>query len=146
MRKSILLISLLLINLTLPGQTKEPNVWKTLSKVKIEKRFDENLQFEIDYPTFSDEIKALDGKEITLEGFMIPLDELQGENYFVLSLLPFNNCFFCGGAGPETVMEIFSIKEIDFTEKKIKVKGKLTINADDPMRLMYILKDAKEVD
>ena len=127
-------------------QNQEPNSWKTLSKVKIEKRFDETLNFEIDYPTFSEEVKALDGKEIALEGWMIPLDELRGENYFVLSALPFANCFFCGGAGPETVIEVFSKKNIDFTEKRIKIKGKLTINADDPLRLMYIMNDAVEVD
>lgn len=117
-----------------------------LSKVQIEKRFDEVLNYEIDFPTFSDEVKALNGKEITLEGWMIPLDELRGKNYFVLSALPFANCFFCGGAGPETVIEVFSERNIKFTEKRIKVKGTLNINPDDPMKLMYILQKAELVD
>ncbi len=125
---------------------QDTNSWKVLSKVKIEKRFDETLNFEIDYPTFSEDILALDGKPITMEGWIIPLDELRGENYFVLSALPFANCFFCGGAGPETVMEVFSKKEISFTEKKIKVRGTLSINADDPLQLMYILNDAELID
>lgn len=128
----------------LTGQTD--NAWKLLSKVNYETRFDEITQFEEEYPVFSEEVKALDGKEIVVEGWMIPLDELRGENYFVLSSLPFANCFFCGGAGPETVIEVFSKKQIDFTEKKIKVKGKLTINADDPLRLMYILNDTELID
>ncbi len=122
------------------------NAWKTLSKVDYKTRFDELTQFEEEYPIFSEEVKALDGTEITVVGWMIPLDELRGENYFVLSSLPFANCFFCGGAGPETVMEIFSKKQIDFTEKKIKVTGKLKINADDPLRLMYILSEARLID
>lgn len=122
------------------------NAWKTLSRVDYKTRFDELTQFEEEYPIFSEQVKALDGTEITLEGWMIPLDELRGENYFVLSSLPFANCFFCGGAGPETVMEIFSKKQIDFTEKKIKVTGKLKINADDPLRLMYILNEARLID
>lgn len=126
-------------------RAQEKNAWKTLAKVQIERRYDETLNFEIDYPTFSKEVKALNGKEITLEGWMIPLDELRGENYFVLSALPFNNCFFCGGAGPETVMEVFSKKNIDFTEKRIKVKGKLQINSEDPLKLMYILEEAELV-
>jgi len=125
---------------------QDTNSWKVLSKVTIEKRFDETLNFEIDYPTFSEDILALDGKPITMEGWIIPLDELRGENYFVLSALPFANCFFCGGAGPETVMEVFSKKEISFTEKKIKVRGTLSINADDPLQLMYILNDAELID
>ena len=35
------------------------NTWNTLSKVEIEKRFDETLNFEVDYPTFSEEVKKL---------------------------------------------------------------------------------------
>lgn len=127
-------------------QTPEKNIWKVLSKIEIERRFDETINFEVEFPIFSNEVKALNGKEITLEGWMIPLDELRGKNYFVLSALPFANCFFCGGAGPETVMEVFLKKKLSFTEKRIKVKGKLTINADDPMRLMYIMEEAEIID
>lgn len=128
---------------SLCAQEKTP--WNTLAKIEIETRFDENLQFDIEYPIFSDEVKALDNKEITIEGFMIPLDELRGKNYFVLSSLPFATCFFCGGAGPETVMEVFTKEGVPFTERKIKVKGVLSINADDPTRLLYVLKDAVQI-
>lgn len=122
------------------------NLWKTLAKVDIEKKFDETLNFEVDYPTFSEEVKKLDGQTIELQGWMIPLEELQGETYFVLSSLPFANCFFCGGAGPETVAEVFSKDKIKYTEKRITVRGRLKINADDPMKLMYILQQAEIVD
>lgn len=143
MRFTIALIVCFAGNLAMSQTT---NAWKTLSKVNYETRFDELTQFEEEYPIFSKEVEALNGKEITVEGWMIPLDELRGENYFVLSSLPFANCFFCGGAGPETVIEIFSKKQIDFTEKKIKVTGVLTINADDPLRLMYILNEVRLID
>lgn len=121
----------------------QENTWKTLAKISIEKRFDELLNYDIEYPIFSEAVKKLNGTKISVEGWMIPLDELRGENYFVLSSLPFANCFFCGGAGPETVMEVFSKDKIDYTEKRIIVTGTLTINADDPLRLMYILNDAQ---
>ncbi len=128
------------------GLLQDANPWKTLSKVTIEKRFDEVMNFEVDYPTFSEEVKALDGKEITLKGWIIPLDELRGENYFVLSALPFANCFFCGGAGPETVIEVFTNEEYDFTEDRITVTGKLKLNADDPTQLMYVMSKAEVED
>lgn len=136
------LISLLI----LIGSTQYSSTWITLSKVKIERKFDPSMNFEVDYPTFSEEVLALNGKEITLEGWMIPLDELRGENYFVLSALPFANCFFCGGAGPETVMEVFTDEKVEFEVDRIKVKGRLRLNATDPMQLMYILNDAEIVD
>ena len=138
-----ILLSALLILL---GLSQETNTWKTLSRVTIEKRFDETMNFEIDYPTFSDEVKALNGKEITLKGWMIPLDELRGENYFVLSALPFANCFFCGGAGPETVVEVFTKEDYDFTEDRVTIKGTLQLNADDPTQLMYVMTAVEVVD
>jgi len=144
-QRSLLTIALLFV-VGFTALAQNQSTWKVLSKVQIEKRFDELLNYEIDFPTFSDEVKALNGKEIVLEGWIIPLDELRGENYFVLSALPFANCFFCGGAGPETVLEVFSEKNIKFTEKRIKVKGILNINADDPMKLMYILQKAELID
>ncbi|MCO6359113.1 hypothetical protein BXY85_1585 [Roseivirga pacifica] len=141
MRILLVALSLLFIN-----PVQEKSTWKTLAKVTIEKKFDELMNFEIDYPTFSEEVKALDGKEISLEGWMIPLDELRGENYFVLSALPFANCFFCGGAGPETVVEVFTTEGFDFTEDRVKVTGTLSLNADDPSRLMYVMSKAEVTD
>lgn len=137
---SLVLLSFLAISFHSYGQE---NTWKTLAKISIEKRFDELLNYDVEYPIFSESVKKLNGTKISVEGWMIPLDELRGENYFVLSSLPFANCFFCGGAGPETVMEVFSNDKIDYTEKRIIVTGTLTINADDPLRLMYILNDAQ---
>ena len=137
---SWVLISFFVISFHASGQE---NTWKTLAKISIEKRFDEILNYDIEYPIFSEAVKKLNGTKISVEGWMIPLDELRGENYFVLSSLPFANCFFCGGAGPETVMEVFSKDKIDYTEKRIIVTGTLSINADDPLRLMYILNDAE---
>lgn len=140
------LLSILLVILSFQSLAQQENLWKTLAKVEIEKKFDETLNFEIDFPTFSEEVKKLNGKTIELEGWMIPLEELQGESYFVLSSLPFANCFFCGGAGPETVAEVFAKEKIKYTEKRIRVRGKLKINADDPLQLMYVLQEAEIVD
>ncbi|WP_420385160.1 hypothetical protein [Roseivirga sp.] len=144
MRKKLILI--LFILATSPILAQNDNLWKTLAKVEIEKKLDETLNFEVDFPTFSEEVKKLDGQTIELKGWMIPLEELQGESYFVLSSLPFANCFFCGGAGPETVAEVFASDKIKYTDKRITVRGKLKINADDPMKLMYILQEAEIVD
>ncbi|WP_421977917.1 hypothetical protein [Roseivirga seohaensis] len=144
MQKRLIFI-LLILGVTTSAFAQEKNMWKTLSNVTVERSFDEILSIDVEHYNFASQVKALNGKKISLEGWMIPLDELRGENYFVLSSLPFANCFFCGGAGPETVAEVFSKKEVKFTEKKVKVTGVLTLNSDDPLRLMYILNDV-EVD
>ena len=114
MKSLILVLSLLLAD---PKQ--EPNSWKLLSKVEIERRYDETFNFEVEFPIFSDEVKALDGKPITMEGWMIPLDELRGKNY-----LCYQHCLLLtasfAGAGPETVMEVFSKKEYLLPKKRSK--------------------------
>ncbi|MGW8122744.1 hypothetical protein ACV07N_08785 [Roseivirga echinicomitans] len=142
MRKKLTFI-LLVLGISTASFAQEQSMWKTLSNVTVEKSFDEILNIDIEHYDFASQVKALNGKKISLDGWMIPLDELRGENYFVLSALPFANCFFCGGAGPETVAEVFSKKEIKFTEKRVRVTGTLSLNADDPLRLMYIMNDVE---
>ncbi len=130
-----------------PAQ-KGLQTWKELAKVKLEMRFDEDFQLDVEYPVFSESVKALDGKVITVSGYLVPLEELgreTSEQFFILSSLPFNLCFFCGNAGPETVMEVFTLDRIRYTTDLITIQGKLSLNDSDPMRLMYILKEAKQV-
>jgi len=66
-QRSLLTIALLFV-VGFTALAQNQSTWKVLSKVQIEKRFDELLNYEIDFPTFSDEVKALNGKEIVLEG------------------------------------------------------------------------------
>jgi hypothetical protein len=39
-------------------------------------------------------------------------------------------------------MEAMLTKPIKYTSKRVKIRGKLTLNANDPEKLMYILKEA----
>ena len=55
-------------------------------------------------------------------------------------------CFFCGGAGPETVMEVEASEPVKFQADAIYLKGRLELNADDINRLMYKIVDARLVD
>jgi len=77
---------------------------------------------------------------------MIPLSELNNQNYFVLSAYPYNLCYFCGNAGPETVMEVYMKNTIQYSSRPITVKGKLVLNQSDFDMLIYQLKEAKKID
>jgi hypothetical protein len=123
---------------------KKADIWKTLEKVTYKKHYDETLGLYVDKPVFSSAIKKLDKKVVTIKGYIIPLEGYQDQNYFVFSKYPYNMCFFCGGAGPETVMEVETKKgkDIKYTSKMITIKGKLKLNDDNVDRLMYILEDA----
>jgi len=123
-------------------EVKKENTWKTLSKITYKKEYDEIMGFKIDKPVFSQQVQDLQGKEITIKGYIIPVEGYKSHSEFIFSAFPYNMCFFCGGAGPETVMEVLSKEPVKYTAEQIKIKGKLELNPDDINRLMYQLVDA----
>ncbi|MBL0007787.1 MAG: hypothetical protein KBA14_08995 [Saprospiraceae bacterium] len=121
------------------------NLWKTLTKITYKKEYDEFLGFKIDRPVFSEEIKALDGKEVTVKGFIIPVEGYKGHKEFIFSAFPYSMCFFCGGAGPESVMEVQAVEAINYVAESIVLKGKLHLNSEDVNKLMFSLSEARLV-
>ena len=127
---------------TVEAQEKQESVWKTLSKITYKKQYDELMGFKIDVPVFSDRVKALEGKVVEVKGYIIPVEGYKSHKEFIFSAFPYNMCFFCGGAGPETVMEVESRDPVEYTAEQVILKGKLTLNDDDVNRLMYLITDA----
>ncbi|MFZ9045391.1 MAG: hypothetical protein ACO2ZZ_05965 [Cyclobacteriaceae bacterium] len=119
--------------------------WELLSKVSWERVFDEMLGQETEIPQFSDTLRKSEGSEITISGFVIPLQSGIEQQYFVLSRFPFQNCFFCGAAGPETVAEVYPVApRSDLKpDQRITVRGLLSLNDSDPLHLTYIIKEAE---
>ncbi|MEL6253791.1 MAG: hypothetical protein AAFR87_17415 [Bacteroidota bacterium] len=98
---------------------------------------------EIQLPTFPAKVTSIEGLEMELSGFFLPLE--MGSNNIVISKMPYSSCFFCGGdVGAETVAEIqfirtpphFSLDQI------VHVKGRLKLNERDLDHLTFILTDA----
>lgn len=140
------LFTLLVLAISFQVQSQsEANTWKTLGKITYKKEYDELMGFKVDVPVFSDDIKAMEGKEITIKGYIIPVEGYKSHKEFIFSAYPYNMCFFCGGAGPETVMEVSALEPVKYTAEQIEIKGKLTLNDSDVNRLMYILTDVKQV-
>lgn len=120
-------------------------MWKTLGKVQVDYIEDKKLGYTVMYPTFSPEILALEGKQILISGYIVPMDE--GMGFFALSSLPYQACFFCGKAGPETVIEIHAKKPIRYTQRMVRIRGTLELNQNDLVtHLMYIINDAEMVE
>ena len=113
--------------------------WETLRDVTFKKKWSAEESMFILYPTFGAKVAGLKDKEVVLTGYMIPVDV--DANVYVLSANPYSSCFFCGGAGPESVVQIKfkkSTKRFD-TDDRVTVKGTLKLNADDINELNYIL-------
>ncbi len=123
----------------------QESLWKTLSKLTYKKQYDEMLGFKVDVPVFNEEIKNLEGKTVTVKGYIIPVEGYKGHKEFIFSAFPYNMCFFCGGAGPETVMEVYAKEPVKYTAEAVTLKGKLELNSSDINRLIYALREVEQV-
>lgn len=141
MRK-LLILAFWLSGVVVWGQTKN-NVWSEFAKTKFESKYDEKIGEYIFYPGFSTELKALVGKEVTLEGFFVPYAPEDGD-YIILSKFPNNQCFFCGVGGPESIAEVtFKDGSLKFqVDDFITVKGKLKLNSDNVEHVNFIITEA----
>lgn len=136
------ILFLLLIGLITSGlaQSNKVNYWNELADVTfVSKQVD---GYEIELPKFGSKAIALQGKKIFVKGYLIPLSESGDNGKYMFSSLPFNSCFFCGSAGPETVIELLPKQKIKFSDNAIVVEGVLFLNDKDINHHMYMLKDA----
>ncbi len=119
--------------------------WQVLSDVEFTDIYLEELDAYYWMPEFGPQVIAAEGKEFHITGYMIPVDV--DEDFYVLSRFPFANCFFCGGAGPESVIDLrFPTREKRTyqTDDRLTFRGTLRLNADDVYQMNYILDGAVE--
>lgn len=140
MKKVVLSALLVIIGTASFAQT---DGWVGFAKTKFDAKFNDKAGEYFLYPTFSADLKAQVGKEIELEGYYLPID-VEGNAYIILSKFPYSQCFFCGGAGPESIAEVyFKTKGQTFEpDQFIRVKGKLRLNDSDLEHGNFIIEEA----
>ncbi len=137
-----LIILMTLIFLDTVSVLAQYSIWPILSGVKYKKVSDPLLGYEVDYPVFNDEIKSIEGRRVKVRGFIVPTNGYKSSREFVLSALPVKSCYFCGGAGPDTVIEIRARQDIPVTSERVELEGRFRLNSADLNRLMFQLEDA----
>ncbi|MCU0324069.1 MAG: DUF3299 domain-containing protein [Spirosomaceae bacterium] len=120
--------------------------WKTLKDVRFQNKFFKDLGEYLLFPTFGESVKKLEGKSVSIRGYMIPVDVNEG--LYVISALPMSSCFFCGGSGPETIIEVnFKNKKMRFKTDEVRtIKGILKLNDSEIEHMNYILNTAELVE
>jgi hypothetical protein len=101
-------------------------------------------------PTFARYLRDLEGKQVSLAGYVQPLGEEQQElNTFLLIEYPVG-CWYCEMPEISSIVqvELPAGKHIAYSRRLIKVTGELKLNGSDPERFFYTLRDAQvgEVD
>jgi hypothetical protein len=116
-------------------------VWPKLYDIKFEKATDDLGEY--DKPIFSNAAKSLNGKTISLPGYMVPFENGMKGDHFMFTSLPLNACFFCGVGGPETVVEVFTKYPVTYTEKPIEIRGTLKLNSTNADQMIYLIEGAE---
>ena len=119
--------------------------WAELADVDFKDVYLEELDSYYWKPQFGPQVLAAEGQDVYITGYVIPVD--LDEDFYVLSRYPFANCFFCGGAGPESVIDL-RFADSDHrtyqTDERLTFHGNVRLNADDVYQMNYILEGAEE--
>ncbi len=144
MKKSLIPFLFVFVYLSQSASGQTVIDWNTLADVKFTQKFSEETGLNYDDATFGRWLLPFNGKEIKITGYIIPLDGM-GVTY-VLSRNPNATCFFCGGAGPETVIELrlkpSALKRYKLDDRKT-FKGILQMNRSNLNQMTYVLLDAE---
>ncbi len=113
--------------------------WRLLGRIKFITKPDKEYG-QIEWPVVNNELKLVHGKQIVMSGFVVPIDN---ESY-ALSKNVFASCFFCGKAGPETIMGIkFRDKTKRYkTDTYLTLKGNFRVNTKNVTDWIYHIEDA----
>lgn len=118
--------------------------WWQLQDVSFEDVYDSANDLYYLKPIFGDRVLALNNQMIEVSGYVIPVDISSG--MYVLSAYPFSSCYFCGGAGPESVMQL-KFKELPKDKMKtddyLTFRGRMKLNSENREDLNYILLNAE---
>lgn len=114
--------------------------WAILNNVEY-KEASHEVYGTVYLPTFSKEIQKLAGKEVVIRGYLVPVDKTT----WALSKNTYAACFFCGKAGPETVVGLnFAIDPGKLKmDANALIKGTFILNGTNVDDWMYSLADAR---
>ncbi len=116
--------------------------WEVLaSTTSFEKTID---GFSWVLPAFPAAVKALDGKLVKVNGYMMPLEETPAQKRFLLMAYP-SSCPYCLDLGAAYFIEVRAPKGVAFSYDAVLVEGRLELLEKDENGLFYRLSEARPV-
>jgi len=134
---------------SLLSQSIDQKGWEILSDVSFSPEYLEEYGETYLVPDFGTSPSKYEGKNFQITGYIIPADPEQ--DIYILSMYPFSSCFFCGNAGPETIVELIFQRPDKRRKKTYQIddirtfQGILRLNKHDVEHTNYILDEAKEI-
>lgn len=136
----------MLIFPTMVAAQKPPTkiTWRELEDIDFDERYVKEMKGHVLFPKFRSLHKSLNGALVEIKGYVIPVDK--DGKYIVLSAYPYASCFFCGKAGPASVLTVRlkTPNQKYRTDNRRVFKGRLRLNATDIREFYYVLEEAVE--
>jgi hypothetical protein len=107
-------------------------LWATLRQTRIIED-DARGIFEAQHPP---QVRALAGKTIALQGFLMPLDDQTTGTHFLLSKYT-PVCPFCPPGEPNEVVEIRTVKPFAYTQRMVTVSGRFALENNGEKGLFF---------
>jgi hypothetical protein len=109
--------------------------WTVISETTVDRK---------SKPNFAKHLRDLDGKQVSLTGFIQPLGGEQDLTMFMFIENPVG-CWYCEMPEPTEIVfvELPNGKSTPYTDVMVRVTGRLVLNMTDPEEFLYTLRDAK---
>ena len=118
--------------------------WSTFERLEFIEVYNEDQATWLQQPVWSESLLNWDGANVKITGYVIALDAVSKE--YALSAFPFASCFFCGAAGPESVLELnFTHPQEFLTDDVVTFRGVLKLNTN-PLSFPLTLIDAESIE
>lgn len=120
--------------------TKDTITWLILNDLEYKEK-DHKEYGTVYLPEFSKPIKKLANKQVVIRGYLVPVDK----ETWALSKNTYAACFFCGKAGPETVIGLTFKGDPGKLkmDSNATVTGKFVLNGTNVDDWMYSLVDVE---
>lgn len=112
-------------------------LWAVLAKTRISVDPKKGF-FKANIPA---EVKALNGTEISMTGFMLPLESKEKFHHFLLSKRT-PTCPFCPPGEPNEIVDVQTKEAVKWTDEVVTVKGTFGLMNDREMGLFFKLSKA----
>jgi hypothetical protein len=113
-------------------------MWDVLGKTKIHLNEKKGLYS----ATFPPEVKALVGKQVTIVGFMLPLEATEKFHHFILSKRT-PTCPFCPPGEPNEIVDVWVDTPIAWNEDIVRVTGTFELMNNPELGLFFKLAKAQ---
>ncbi len=90
------------------------------------------------------EVKAMNGSDVTIGGFVLPLDGQDNTRHFLLTKRT-PVCMFCPPGAPNEVIEVKANHAVPWTDAMIKVHGRFTLVNNGEKAIFFALNGADKL-